>query len=99
MEKYVRLASENPAKLWGFYPQKGSLLPGTDADVTIVDMEREETICNSALHGRSKEGVFDGAKTKGKAVSALVRGRFILKDGMLLTEPGYGRLVRPMVHP
>lgn len=97
LEEYVRLASENPAKLWGFYPQKGSLLPGTDADLTIVDLEREGTIRNSDLHGKSKEGVFDGVKTKGKAVSALVRGRFVLKDEVLLTEPGYGRLVRPIV--
>src|SRR5271154_6533934 len=46
---YVRLSSFNPAKIWGLYPRKGAIQPGSDADIAIVDLERQHTLNDAAL--------------------------------------------------
>jgi len=93
---YVRCASETPAKVWSIFPQKGSLYVGTDADITIIDMNKEGVIRNDELHSKNNVGPYDGDKTKGAPVATIVRGKFIMKDGELLGKPGYGQLVKPV---
>lgn len=97
LNEYVRWASENPARVWGLFPTKGSLLPGTDADITIVDMEREGVIRAEDLHSKGRYTPFDGRETVGLPVHTVVRGRVQMRDGELVGEPigqyvtgGYG---------
>jgi dihydroorotase-like cyclic amidohydrolase len=92
---YARIASEAPAKIWGIYPQKGNMLPGADADFTIVDMEKKGIIQNSELHSKNKNSVFDGTETQGIVAATVVRGRFVMKDGKLTGGKGTGVLVSP----
>ena len=54
LNQLVRISSVNPAKAFGLYPQKGSLHPGADADITIVDLENESTIKAKNLHSKNK---------------------------------------------
>ena len=89
----ARLASEAPAKIWGIYPQKGSFNAGTDADITIVDMNMKKIIRASELHSKSKTSPYDGMEVKGWPVAAIVRGSFVMKDGKLTGKKGYGILV------
>jgi len=96
LNDFTRLASENPAKIWGIYPQKGSLEPGADADITIVDMNKKITIKKEKLYSKSKTSPYDGMKVQGAAVATIVRGKFVMKDGELTGEKGYGVLVSPM---
>jgi dihydroorotase len=92
---YARIASEAPAKIWGIYPQKGNMLPGADADFTIVDMEKKGVIQNSELHSKNKNSVFDGTETRGIVAATVVRGVFVMKDGKLTGAKGAGVLVSP----
>jgi dihydroorotase len=95
LNDYARLASAAPARLWGIYPQKGSFAVNTDADFTIVDMNRAGVIRNDALHSKHGTSPYDGFETTGAPAAALVRGNFIMKDGVLCGKAGLGRLVRP----
>ena len=92
---YVRLASESPAKICGIYPQKGNLLPGADADITIVDMNKKKVIRASELHSKSKTSPYDGMEVKGLPAATIVRGVFIMKDGALTGKKGCGNLIKP----
>jgi dihydroorotase len=91
---YVRMSAYNPARIWGLYPRKGALLPGSDADIAIVDLGREHTIRDAETQSRSKISPWDGRKVKGLPIHTLVRGRFVMKDRTLVTETkGWGRSV------
>ena len=94
---YVRMSSYNPARIWGLYPRKGALLPGSDADIAIVDLAREHTIRDAEIQSRSKISPWDGRRVKGLPIHTLVRGRFIMKDRALVAgTKGFGRSVHPL---
>jgi dihydroorotase len=94
LNDFVRLSSEAPAKIWGIYPQKGNLLPGADADFTVVDMKMKRKISACDMRSKSKTTPFDGVETQGTPVAAIVRGKFVMKDGRLTGEKG-GILISP----
>jgi len=92
---FVRIASETPAKIWSIYPRKGSLLPGADADFTVVDMNKRHKINACESHSKSKTSAYDGMETQGAPAATIVRGKFVMKDGCLTGAKGFGRLVSP----
>jgi dihydroorotase-like cyclic amidohydrolase len=79
------------------WPRKGALEVGSDADLTIVDLEMEGVIREDELHGKNNINPFEGRKTKGMAVATVVRGHVQMRDGELTGEPGLGRLISPLV--
>ncbi|UOQ84497.1 allantoinase AllB [Gracilibacillus salinarum] len=91
----VRLLSEEPAKLFGIYPKKGALHIGADADITIVDMEKQAVIERDKLHSKSKVTAYDGFKVQGMPVQTIVRGNTIMKDGEIVGQKGHGKLIIP----
>ncbi|MFN8518572.1 MAG: dihydroorotase family protein [Chloroflexota bacterium] len=93
LEQYVRASSEGLARAWGLHPRKGAIAVGSDADLTIVDLDRPGVIEESRLHGRSNLTPFEGMATRGAAVATVVRGRVAMQDGELVGRPS-GRLVR-----
>lgn len=95
LNHYVRVASENPAKVWQIYPQKGALRVGSDGDVTIVDMDKEGAIDIHKLHSKNNPSPWHGWKVKGMPVSAIVRGHVQMEDGEPVGEP-IGRMVYPV---
>ena len=88
INQLAAILSENPAKLYGLYPRKGSLLPGTDADITIIDPLAEYTIRKEDLHSISKVTPFDGWHMRGRATQTILRGRTIAQDGQIIGNPG-----------
>ncbi len=94
LERLVSVMSEAPARTWGLWPRKGSVQVGADADLTIVDLQREGVIRGTDLHGRHGVTPFEGWPTRGAAVTTIVRGRAVMHDGELVAGPGWGRLVR-----
>jgi dihydroorotase len=91
---YVRMSAFNPARIWGLYPRKGALVPGSDADIAIVDLARAHTIRDAETQSRSKISPWDGRKVKGLPIHTLVRGRFVMKNRTLVTDTrGWGRSV------
>jgi len=94
IHEMVSLLSENPAKLFGIYPQKGSLQVGTDADITIVDLQKKQVIKKEELHSKSKVTGFDGFEVLGYPIATIVRGKTVMKNGKVIDTPN-GKLVRP----
>jgi dihydroorotase len=81
-----------PARVWGL-AGKGSIEAGGDADLTIVDLARPATIRGAALHGKHQLTPFEGMATVGTPVATVVRGKVVMRDGQLVGEQGWGRLI------
>jgi dihydroorotase len=96
LNDFVRLSSEWPAKVWGIYPRKGALLPGADADFTVVDMKKKSIILEKELHSKSLTSPYDGMEIQGLPTATIVRGTFVMRDGELTGEKGYGVLISPV---
>ena len=91
---YVRWTAAAPAKIFGLYPRKGVLQPGSDADIAIVDLNREWTIDDAKLQSRSKITPWNGKRVKGLPIHTLVRGRFVMRERSLVeSSRGWGRSV------
>jgi len=93
LPKLVELAAQNPARLFGMYPQKGILAPGSDADILVYDPSVEWTMTAKELHMNTDFCAFDGWKIKGRVRSVLSRGSFVIRDGRLVGKPGAGKRV------
>ena len=87
LNQYVKLVTENPARLFNLYPQKGTIAVGSDGDFTIIDMDKEGIIDSKKLHSRNTVTPFDGWKVKGMPVYAVVRGNIVMKDGEIVGKP------------
>jgi allantoinase len=94
LNQYVKLQAEGPARAWSLWPRKGHLGRGADADLTIVDMQREGVIDRDKLHSKSKATPFHGFRVKGMPVFTIVRGQVVMKHGELYGPPA-GQLQRP----
>src|SRR5262245_47642611 len=91
---YVAMSAAKPAKIFGLYSRKGVITPGADADIAVVDLEREWTIDDAMLQSRSKITPFHGRPVKGLPIHTIVRGRFIMRDRALMDGTrGWGRSV------
>lgn len=90
-EQFVSLVSTNPAKIFGLYPRKGALLPGSDADILIWDPERELTYGRAFSHQRTDYSLFEGWKLKGFVDKVLLRGRLIVDGDRWLGNTGGGQ--------
>ncbi|AXF55732.1 dihydroorotase [Salicibibacter kimchii] len=95
MNRLVALLAENPAHLYGVVGQKGTFTPGSDGDITIVDMEKTGVIRKEALHSKSKISAYDGCSIKGWPVHTIVSGKTVMQDGELVNERPNGKLVTP----
>ncbi|MCK4257749.1 MAG: dihydropyrimidinase [Halanaerobiales bacterium] len=89
----ARILSTNPAKIFGIYPEKGSLLIGTDADLVILDPAKEVTISHTNLHSHSGYCPYEGFKVKGYPVMTYLRGQLVVKDGEFIGK-GQGQFVK-----
>ena len=91
LSDYARWACVNPAKAWGFFPNKGVIQPGADADIVLVDLKREWSIDQSQLFSKSKISPWHGRRVQGGPVLTMVRGRVVMEGGRLIAEPGWGK--------
>lgn len=96
LDKLVRITSYNPARIFGVYPRKGVIQVGSDADLTIVDMKREETITNETTYTRVGWTPYHGRKVKGVPVYTIVRGKVVMEDGKVVGKPGDGEFITPV---
>ncbi len=89
----ARVMAENPARIFGIYPRKGVIRPGSDADLLIWDSDAEHTIHGADLLGRAGFTPYEGWQVRGKPWMTLLRGKVLLQDGKLEQQPGYGRFL------
>jgi dihydropyrimidinase len=93
LEQFVALTSTNPAKIYGLYPRKGSLMPGADADIVLWDAAQEHVIRHAELHDACDYSPYEGHKIVGKPVMTLSRGECLWDRGREFGAPGRGRRV------
>lgn len=92
-ELLAKITSENVARAFGIYPQKGVLCPGSDADIVIVDPHQEWTITAEALHSICDYSIYEGMKIKGRVVKTYVRGQLVAENGHPVKSPPWGNYV------
>ncbi len=91
---FVRSLCANPAMIFGLYPRKGTIRVGSDADIIVIDPEREVTIKPQRLHMRCDYSPYDGWKLRGFPGLTVLRGRVIQKDGEFLGDQGDGIFIK-----
>ena len=89
----VRLLAYAPAHIYGLWPKKGALLPGFDADLVLFDPAPEGLLAAENLHMVAGYTPFEGVQTQGRVVSTMVRGEFVVRDGVFAGDEGSGRFV------
>jgi len=99
IQRVVKLCSENPAKLLGLYPKKGTIQVGSDADLIIIDMKKEYTISAETSNSKCGWSIWDGIKVKGAPHYVILRGEVIAENGQIIGCPGFGKFVRPIAKP
>ncbi|WP_127956444.1 dihydropyrimidinase [Serratia microhaemolytica] len=91
--RFVDLTSTKPARLFGLWPQKGSLQLGADADLVLIDPYRTTTIRHEHLHDNSDYSPYEGFVCQGALAMTLSRGNLVAKDGKFVGQAGQGRFV------
>jgi dihydropyrimidinase len=94
LNRMVELLCTNPAKLFGMYPKKGTIAPGTDADIVIFDPERKHTISAKTHHSATDINIFEGTQVTGSPEIVLRRGEVIVEGDELVAKAGSGQFVR-----
>jgi dihydroorotase len=95
INKYVKVQSENTARLWNLWPRKGNLGVGADGDVTIVDMNKAAVIDENKLHSKAKLSPWHGWRVLGMPVYTIVRGVVVAKDQEVTMDQPIGVFIRP----
>jgi allantoinase len=94
LDAFVRFSSTNAAEIVGLYPRKGTILPGSDADLVLWDLDAEWTVdAASQQFSKNPWSPFDGRVVRGRVVRTLVRGETVYADGEIRAEPGHGRFL------
>ena len=89
----ARVMSENPARIFGLYPRKGTIQVGSDADLLILDPGGDRVITAKDHLSNTGYTLFEGWQVTGRPWMTLLRGQVLLNQGKLEQKPGYGRLL------
>lgn len=92
--QFVALNSTNVAKIFGLYPQKGALIPGSDADIIVWDPNKQMTHGVANSHQRTDYNLYEGWKLKGYPIKVFLRGKLIVDGENWLGEAGEGKFLK-----
>jgi dihydropyrimidinase/dihydroorotase len=87
LEQLAAVTSSNAAKRYGLYPRKGAIAVGSDADLVVVDPDREMTLGVDRYRGLSDYSLWEGQTVKGAPVMTFLRGELAMQDGEIVGEP------------
>lgn len=93
VHRFVELTATNPAKLYGLFPRKGTIAPGSDADLVIWDTEREFVLSNELLHHNVDYTPYEGMAMHAWPDTVISRGEVIVEDGNCTAAPGRGEFL------
>lgn len=93
LERMVRVFSENPARIFGLYPQKGTLEPGSDADLVLFDPKARGRIEHKTQHSCASYTAYEGREVVGAPVLTMQRGEALVERGELRARPGRARFL------
>jgi dihydropyrimidinase len=90
----VRLLCTNPAKIFGLWPQKGEMRPGSDADLVLFDPRPTRTLSAAELHSRAGFSPYEGLSVTGKVDTTICRGQIVYRGGEIVGDRGFGRFLK-----
>lgn len=94
LNRFVELTSTSAARLFGLFPRKGTIAPGSDADIVIFDPNMEVTISAATHHMNVDYSAYEGMKVKGVTSTVMTRGKVIIEEGRYIGKPGDGQFLR-----
>jgi dihydropyrimidinase len=94
LNQFVDITSTRAAKLFGLFPNKGTIAVGADADLVIFDPNVERVISAETHHMAVDYNAFEGMKVTGEPVSVLVRGEYVVRDKQFVGKPGAGQYLK-----
>jgi dihydropyrimidinase len=94
LPRWVELASTTPARMFGLYPQKGTISPGADADIVLYDPNKKWSISVDNHHMNMDHSAWEGFEINGHVDTVLSRGKVIIKDGAYHGRAGDGQYRR-----
>lgn len=93
LQQFVKLLCSTPVKIYGAYPQKGCLLPGSDADLMMIDPKASSKIRIRALHGAADYTLYEGWKLNGDITTVMSRGDVVYQHHTFTGTPGRGQFI------
>src|SRR5262247_2504358 len=94
LNRFVELTSTSPAKIFGLFPRKGTIAPGSDADIVIFDPEKKVRLSARTLHMKVDYNPYEGRQVTGAADTVLSRGRPVIENGKFVGKPGAGSFLK-----
>lgn len=95
--RIAEVLSVNPARIFGMYPRKGRIAVGSDADLTLVDLDHHRVFDSTKVESRADYSIYDGWDLRGWPIMTIVRGRTVMEDYKITAEPGWGAFVERAV--
>jgi dihydropyrimidinase len=92
-ERFAAVTAENAARYFGLYPRKGTLLPGSDADIVVYDPEPVWTVHHDVLHDEVDHTPYEGRQIQGRVRDVFLRGCHVVRDGVLADDLAPGQFV------
>jgi len=94
LNRFVELTSTSPAKIFGLFPRKGTIAPGSDADIVVFDPNRTMTLSAKTLHMNVDYNPYEGRQVTGATDTVLTRGRVIIENGKFVGGKGGGSFLK-----
>jgi dihydropyrimidinase len=94
LNRFVELTSTSPAKIFGLFPRKGTIAPGSDADIVVFDPNRTITLSAKTLHMNVDYSPYEGRQVTGATDTVLSRGRLVIEDGKFVGHAGAGSFIK-----
>ncbi|HEV3140841.1 MAG TPA: dihydropyrimidinase [Vicinamibacterales bacterium] len=94
LNRFVELTSTSPAKIFGLFPRKGTIAPGSDADIVVFDPNRTITLAAKTLHMKVDYNPYEGRRVTGATDTVLSRGRLVIENGKFVGKPGAGSFLK-----
>src|ERR671913_1198116 len=94
LNRWVELTSTSPAKIFGLFPRKGTIAPGSDADIVIFNPEKTTTLSAKSLHMKVDYNPYEGRKVTGVSEVVISRGKVIVEDGKFTGRTGAGEFIK-----
>ena len=94
LNRFVELTSTSPARIFGLFPRKGTIAPGSDADVVVFDPNRTITLSARTLHMKVDYNPYEGRQVIGAADTVLSRGRPVIENGKFVGRAGAGSFIK-----
>jgi len=94
LNRFVELTSTSPAKIFGLFPRKGTIAPGSDADLVVFDPGKRQKLSARTLHMRVDYNPYEGREVIGVSETVISRGRIVIDGGRFVGKAGAGSFLK-----